>query len=102
MPGCWKRVFHRLTIEPMFRLPSDLQGIQEDFYEHGIAFLKECNEAKLSKLASQLGKIVRPRNEKISGTGISNIRFEPSLVGKGYSSEGTTKAYSVRLETNTD
>ncbi|KAL5043522.1 hypothetical protein BDW71DRAFT_216254 [Aspergillus fruticulosus] len=75
------------AIEPVFRLPSDLQGIQEDFYEHGIAFLKECDEAKLSKLASQLGEVVRPRNEKVSGTGISNIRFEPSLVGKGYSSE---------------
>ncbi|KAL6237706.1 hypothetical protein BDW75DRAFT_228556 [Aspergillus navahoensis] len=73
--------------EPVFRLPSDLQGIQEDFYEHGIAFLKECDEAKLSKLAGQLGEVVRPRNEKISGTGISNIRFEPSLVGKGYSSD---------------
>ncbi|KAL4980431.1 HAD-like domain-containing protein [Aspergillus desertorum] len=73
--------------EPVFRLPSDLQGIQEDFYEHGIAFLKDCDEAKLSKLASQLGEVVRPRNEEISGTGISNIRFEPSLVGRGYSSD---------------
>ncbi|RDW72324.1 uncharacterized protein DSM5745_07496 [Aspergillus mulundensis] len=73
--------------EPVFHLPSDLQGIQEDFYEHGIAFLKDCDEVKLGQLANQLGEVVRPRNEKTSGTGISNIRYDPSLEGKGYSSE---------------
>ncbi|KAL4901426.1 hypothetical protein BDW74DRAFT_187666 [Aspergillus multicolor] len=73
--------------EPVFRLPSDLLGIQEDFYSNGIAFLKECDGAKLGHLASQLGEVVRPRNEENSGTAISNIRFDPSLEGKGYSSE---------------
>ncbi|KAL5343447.1 hypothetical protein BJX70DRAFT_354189 [Aspergillus crustosus] len=72
---------------PVFHPPCDLLGIQEDFFNRGIAFLEGFDETSLSKLASQFGDIIRPRHEKTSGTGISNIRFEPSLVGKGYSSE---------------
>jgi hypothetical protein len=77
-----------MEVDPVFHPPSDLLGIQEAFYNHGIAFLEGFDEQSLSKLASQFGDIIRPRNETTSGTGISNIRFEPSLVGKGYSSEG--------------
>ncbi|KAL4872398.1 hypothetical protein BDV12DRAFT_142936 [Aspergillus spectabilis] len=73
--------------DPVFHPPSDLLGIQEDFYNRGIAFLEGFAEQSLSKLANQFGDIIQPRNETTSGTGISNIRFEPSLVGKGYSSE---------------
>ncbi|KAL4881021.1 HAD-like domain-containing protein [Aspergillus karnatakaensis] len=73
--------------EPVFHPPSDLLGIQEDFYNRGIAFLDGFDEDSLSQLASKFGDVIRPRNEKTSGTGISNIRFAPSLAGKGYSSE---------------
>ncbi|KAL4952344.1 HAD-like domain-containing protein [Aspergillus filifer] len=73
--------------EPTFHTPSDLQGIKEEFFDKGITFLDGFDEQTLSQLASQFGQVVRPRNEKTSGSGISNIRFDPSLVGKGYSSE---------------
>ncbi|KAJ0416569.1 hypothetical protein BJY00DRAFT_326198 [Aspergillus carlsbadensis] len=73
-------------LEPKFHLPTSLESIQEDFYNKGIAFVEQCNEESLTKLAHQLGDIVRPRNEA-NGAGISNIRFAPSLAGKGYSSE---------------
>ncbi|PTU25157.1 hypothetical protein P175DRAFT_0498267 [Aspergillus ochraceoroseus IBT 24754] len=73
--------------EPSFHSPTDLQGIQEAFYAQGIVFLEGFDEDSLRLLATQLGDIVQPRNEKTSGAGISNIRYEPSLSGKGYSSE---------------
>ncbi|KAL4934976.1 hypothetical protein BDV06DRAFT_141358 [Aspergillus oleicola] len=73
--------------EPTFHTPSDLQRIKEEFFEKGVTFLEGFNEKTLAQLASQFGDIVRPRNEKTSGSGISSIRFDPSLVGKGYSSE---------------
>ncbi|KAL2809178.1 hypothetical protein BJX63DRAFT_370058 [Aspergillus granulosus] len=74
-------------VEPKFRLPNNFEAIQEDFYSKGIAFIEECNEEILRELAHQLGDVVRPRNEGVDGTGISNIRCTPSLAGKGYSSE---------------
>ncbi|KAL4926815.1 HAD-like domain-containing protein [Aspergillus undulatus] len=73
--------------EPNFHSPSDIQSIKEEFFEKGLTFLEGFNEETLCQLASQFGDIVRPRNEKTNGSGISNIRFDPSLVGKGYSSE---------------
>jgi hypothetical protein len=77
--------------EPKFHPPTNLEAVQEDFYNKGVAFIEGCNEESLTKLAHQFGDIVRPRNE-VNGAGISNIRFAPSLAGKGYSSDGMTRA----------
>ncbi|KAL2852256.1 hypothetical protein BJX68DRAFT_275060 [Aspergillus pseudodeflectus] len=74
------------VLEPKFHRPTSLEAIQEDFYNKGVAFIEGCDEESLTKLAHQFGDIVRPRNE-VNGAGISNIRFAPSLAGKGYSSE---------------
>lgn len=41
-------------------------------------------------LAHQLGQVVRPRNEATPGSGVSRIRFASDLIGKGYSSEGSS------------
>ncbi|KAL4808821.1 HAD-like domain-containing protein [Aspergillus unguis] len=71
--------------EPVFHPATDIQAIVQDFYTKGIAFIKGCNEMTLADLAGQFGIIVRPRHEKLSGTGISHIRFAPALIGKGYS-----------------
>ncbi|KAL2822144.1 hypothetical protein BDW59DRAFT_181059 [Aspergillus cavernicola] len=73
--------------EPTFHPPSDFEQIQEDFYGKGIAFLDGFDEETLRQLATQFGDVVRPRNNT-TGTGISKIRFEPSLKGKGFSSKG--------------
>lgn len=78
-------------IEPTFHHPSNIEAIKEDFYSKGIAFIEGCDEKALAELARKFGSIVKPRNESTSCSGISNIRFAPSLVGKGYSSEGETK-----------
>ncbi|KAL3485245.1 hypothetical protein BJX62DRAFT_243159 [Aspergillus germanicus] len=74
------------VLEPKFHPPTNLEAIQKDFYNKGVAFIEGCNEESLTKLAHQFGDIVRPRNE-VNGAGISNIRFAPSLAGKGYSSD---------------
>lgn len=69
-------------------MPSDIDGVRQDLFTKGIAFVEECDETSLVHLGNQLGEIVRPRNEKTHGSGISHIRFAPDLTGKGYSSEG--------------
>jgi hypothetical protein len=46
-------------------------------------------------LGNQLREIVRPRNEKTHGSGISHIRFAPDLTGKGHNSEGGQYASSL-------
>ncbi|KAI9373265.1 HAD-like domain-containing protein [Aspergillus egyptiacus] len=75
--------------EPVFHPPSDIQGIKEDFYTHGIAFLDGFDEETLKHLAGQFGEVVRPRNNA-SGTGISKIRYEPAFEEKGFSTKGYT------------
>ncbi|KAL4920936.1 hypothetical protein BDW62DRAFT_220372 [Aspergillus aurantiobrunneus] len=75
------------TKDPVFYPASEFQKILEAFHNDGIAFIEGCDEDRLGQLASQFGEIVKPRNEKTNGTGISNIRFAPTLVGKGYSAE---------------
>ncbi|GAQ06886.1 hypothetical protein ALT_4207 [Aspergillus lentulus] len=72
---------------PEFHLASDIDGVRQDLFTKGIAFVEECDETSLVHLGNQLGEIVRPRNEKTHGSGISHIRFAPDLTGKGYSSE---------------
>ncbi|PKX98638.1 putative haloacid dehalogenase-like hydrolase [Aspergillus novofumigatus IBT 16806] len=72
---------------PEFHLPSDIDGVRQDLFTKGIAFVEECDETSIVHLGNQLGEIVRPRNEKAHGSGISHIRFAPNLTGKGYSSE---------------
>ncbi|PWY88065.1 Clavaminate synthase-like protein [Aspergillus sclerotioniger CBS 115572] len=72
---------------PTFHAPSDINAIRESVYTNGIAFVGGCDEDSLVTLANHLGQVVRPRNEKTPGSGVSNIRFASNLVGKGYSSE---------------
>ncbi|KAL8733198.1 MAG: hypothetical protein Q9166_002215 [cf. Caloplaca sp. 2 TL-2023] len=62
--------------------------LEETFDKDGAVFIDGCDEQGLITLAKQLGRIAKPRNEVGSGTGVSNIRFAPGLIGKGYSSEG--------------
>ena len=73
---------------PQFCNIRDIQSIRNSVAEKGYAFIEECDENSMVALAMQLGRIVTPRNESKSGSGVSNIRCAPSLVGKGYSSEG--------------
>ena len=71
-----------------FHDSQDFDEIKKSFFQDGIAFINGCDEKNLLKLANLMGTIVKPRNEKATGTGVSNIRFAPGLEGKGYSSEG--------------
>ncbi|KAI9039362.1 putative haloacid dehalogenase-like hydrolase [Aspergillus affinis] len=72
---------------PEFHTPSDIDGVRQDLFTKGIAFIEGCDEDSLVDVANQLGEINRPRNEKLHGSGVSHIRFAPNLTGKGYSSE---------------
>ena len=75
--------------EPTFHPIKDLSAIRQTFDRDGAVFINGCDEQSLVTLGKQLGRIVKPRNEVGSGTGVSNIRFAPGLEGKGYSSEGS-------------
>ena len=55
--------------------------------------MNDCDEAALIRVSRQLGRVVKPRNEVGDGAGISNIRFAPGMVGKGYSDEGKLRAH---------
>lgn len=81
-------VLNQFIAAPIFYLPSDVEGIRKAILTDGIAFVEKCDETLLVSLANEFGEIVRPRNERIEGSGISHIRFAPNLAGKGYSSEG--------------
>ncbi|KAL4888253.1 Clavaminate synthase-like protein [Aspergillus ambiguus] len=72
---------------PVFDLPSDIEAIRERLFRTGIAFIRDSGIDSLVMLGTNLGTVIRPRNEQHPGTGISNIRYAPSLRGKGYSSE---------------
>jgi len=71
-----------------FHDSQDFNEIKKRYFQDGVAFINRCDEQNLLKLANFMGTIVRPRNEKATGTRVSNIRYAPSLEGKGYSSEG--------------
>ena len=75
-------------VKPDFYNIDDLSGISHAFCRDGLVFVDGCNEESLVKLGGHFGQIVKPRNETSTGTGVSNIRAAPGLVGKGYSSEG--------------
>ncbi|KAJ6473384.1 hypothetical protein C8R47DRAFT_1187546 [Mycena vitilis] len=72
---------------PVFHDLDDLDAIRRTFYRDGIAYVQGVDEASLVALGNHFGSIVKPRNEAGKGTGVSNIRFAPGLVGKGYSSQ---------------
>jgi hypothetical protein len=77
-----------VAIVPTFHLPSDIYAVRQSVFIEGMAFIEGCDEESLTSLASGLGVVVRPRNEQKTGNGLSSIRFDPNLIGKGYSSEG--------------
>lgn len=75
-------------LEPCFHHISDIDDIRKTYDQDGAVFLDGCDEENMVILAKQLGRVAKPRNEVVAGTGVSNIRYAPGLIGKGYSSEG--------------
>ncbi|KAL2868584.1 HAD-like domain-containing protein [Aspergillus lucknowensis] len=75
------------TTGPTFYSITCNEVIKMELRKNGIAFLSIDDGESLRKLGNEHGVVIRPRNEGPDGSGISNIRFAPSLVGKGYSSD---------------
>jgi hypothetical protein len=85
------RLTHLVFAAPKFLSVSDTLGIWDQFKQNGLAFVEGVTESSLVALSRKLGHIVQPRNEVRDGTGLSNIRPDPCLSGKGYTTEGTAQ-----------